>query len=118
MNRLFLRHCSMSSIEEEDEAIASDEPMTQVDKLLLSPLRQQQQQFYRSSSVLEWDSELSETESEFDVDYSQNTNDSSAIQAADQALQGFIQARSRRVSLNKFLWGFTSYLRVIYVCLK
>jgi len=58
----------MSSIEEEDESAASDELITQIEKLPPSSLLQQQQSLpsYHSPSVLEWDSELSESEQEFD----------------------------------------------------
>ncbi len=97
MNRLLIRRCSMSSIEEEDESTVSDELITQIQKRPPSPLihHQQQQQSlpsYHSPSVLEWDSELSESEQEFD--------DNSVEQAANRALQSFIQSCSQTVSFS------------------
>ena len=101
MNRFLIRRCSMSSIEEEDESAASDELITQIEKLPPpSPLLHQQQQqqqplpSYHSPSVLEWDSELSESEQELDDD----NNDNSVEQAANRALQSFMQSCSRTVS--------------------
>ncbi len=101
MNRLLVRRCSMSSIEEEDESTTSDEPITQIEKVPSSSLPQQQQQpSYHSPSVLEWDSELSESEQEFD-DNNENSNDNGEGQAANRALQNFIQSSSRTVSFTK-----------------
>jgi len=95
----------MSSIEEEDESAVSDELITQIEKLpslsLSLSLQQQQQHkqpFNHSPSVLEWDSELSESEQEFD-DNNENLNDNGEQQAANRALQSFIQSCSRTVSL-------------------
>ncbi|CAF4802242.1 unnamed protein product, partial [Rotaria magnacalcarata] len=64
MNRLLVRRCSMSSIEEEDESEIFDEPIVQADKSL--SFSSQQEQLDHLSSVSEWDSELSESEQEFD----------------------------------------------------
>ncbi|CAF4589312.1 unnamed protein product, partial [Rotaria magnacalcarata] len=64
MNRLLVRRCSMSSIEEEDESEIFDEPIIQADKSL--SFSSQQEQLDHLSSVSEWDSELSESEQEFD----------------------------------------------------
>jgi hypothetical protein len=91
----------MSSIEEEDESAVSDELITQIEKLpslSLSLQQQHQQTFNHSPSVLEWDSELSESEQEFD-DNNENSNDNGEEQAANRALQSFIQSCSRTVSL-------------------
>ncbi len=104
MNRLLVRRCSMSSIEEEDESSVSDEAITQIEKLPLS-----QQEIYHSSSVLEWDSELSESEEEVD-DHIKNSNDNGEEQAANRALQNFIQSCSRTVSLKKIFCSSRLYL--------
>jgi TATA-binding protein-associated factor Taf7 len=95
----------MSSIEEEDESTESDELITQIEKLPSSPLptsqqQQQQQRPYYSPSALEWDSELSESEQEFD-DNNENSKDNDEAQAANRVLQSFIQSCSRTVSLKK-----------------
>ncbi|CAF4783853.1 unnamed protein product, partial [Rotaria sp. Silwood2] len=92
MNRLLVRRCSMSSIQEEDESETFDETITEVDKLLSLSLRQEQCD--RSSSISEWDSELSESEQEFD-DNNENPEDKSEEQAANRALQSFKQSCSR-----------------------
>ncbi|CAF3675250.1 unnamed protein product [Rotaria socialis] len=89
MNRLLVRRCSMSSIEEEDESEAFDEPIIEVDKSLLSSSQQEQRDHLSSAS--EWDSELSESEQEFD-DHDENRNDDSEEQAAKRALQCFKQS--------------------------
>ncbi|CAF3368761.1 unnamed protein product [Rotaria sp. Silwood1] len=96
MNRLLVRRCSMSSIEEEDESETFDETITQVDQLLSPSL--QQEQFDRSSSISEWDSELSESEQEFD-DNNENPEDKSEEQAANRVLQSFKQSFSRTRSI-------------------
>jgi hypothetical protein len=49
---------------------------------------------------LEWDSELSESEQEFD-DNNENSKDNDEAQAANRVLQSFIQSCSRTVSLKK-----------------
>jgi hypothetical protein len=93
----------MSSIEEEDESAAADEPITQIEKVSPSPLPEQQPQeqtFTHSPSVLEWDSELSESEQEFD-DNNENSHDNDEEQAANRALQCFIQSCPRTVSFKK-----------------
>ncbi|CAF4063189.1 unnamed protein product [Rotaria sp. Silwood2] len=92
MNRLLVRRCSMSSIQEEDESETFDQTITEVDKLLSLSLRQEQ--YDRSSSISEWDSELSESEQEFD-DNNENPEDKSEEQAANRALQSFKQSCSR-----------------------
>ncbi|CAF1006284.1 unnamed protein product [Adineta steineri] len=93
MNRLLVRRCSMSSIEEEDESTASDESQTQ--KLASSSSSSSQQQLYQSSSILEWDSELSESEEEGDCnDDTKNLTDGGEEQAANRVLQKFIQSSS------------------------
>lgn len=83
----------MSSIEEEDESEISDEksPSTQ--------LAQEYQQV-PSPSIFEWDSEISESEQEYD-DNNENCQNNSEQLAANRALQNFIQSYSSSVSLKK-----------------
>jgi hypothetical protein len=108
MNRLLVRRCSMSSIEEEDESTAFEESITQTEKVPLSLQQQKQKQpLHHSPSVLEWDSELSESEQEFD-DYNENPNDNGEEKAANRALQNFVQSCVRTVSLKKNL--FSSFI--------
>ena len=98
MNRLLFRRCSMSSIEEEDESAASDDDAAiEVQRTPPPPASSasSQQELYRSSSVLEWDSELSESEGE---DGDHHSNDDDEEQAASRVLQSFIQASTRTVS--------------------
>jgi hypothetical protein len=99
MNRLLVRRCSMSSIEEEDESSASDGPEIQIEKFKLLPL--EQRQLLHSPSVLDWDSELSESEQELD-DNNEDPNDNGEERAANRALQNFIQSCSRTVSITEF----------------
>ncbi|CAM4783735.1 unnamed protein product [Rotaria magnacalcarata] len=89
MNRLLVRRCSMSSIEEEDESEIFDEPIVQADKSL--SFSSQQEQLDHLSSVSEWDSELSESEQEFD-DHNEDGNDDSEEQAANRVLKCFKQS--------------------------
>jgi hypothetical protein len=108
MNRLLVRRCSMSSIEEEDEPTTSDELTVQPEKLLLSPLQHRQQQLHHSPSVPDWDSELSESEQEFD-DNDEDLNENGEERAANRALQNFMQTCSRTVCIvNIFI--FDSYI--------
>ncbi len=103
MTRLLVRRCSMSSIEEEDESTAFEDSITQTEKLPSSLLQQQQKQpLHHSPSVLEWDSELSESEQEYD-DNNEHLNDNCEEQAANRALQSFRQSFSRTVSLKNLL---------------
>jgi hypothetical protein len=102
----------MSSIEEEDESSVFDEAITQIETLPLS-----QQEIYHSSSVLEWDSELSESEEEL-YNHIENSNDNGEEQAANRALQNFIQSCSRTVSLKKIFCNSRLYLSLKHVCLK
>ncbi len=100
MNRLLVRRCSMSSIEEEDEPTTSDEITIQPEKLPSSPL----QQLHHSPSVLDWDSELSESEQEYD-DNDEDPNENGEERAANRALQNFMQTCSRTVCMkNIFLF--------------
>lgn len=85
----------MSSIEEEDEFEDSDELVTQTERFPSTSLLQQQQ--HASPSVLEWDSELSESEQEFDEHYD-DSEENPSIQAANRALQSYIQSCSQTVS--------------------
>jgi hypothetical protein len=91
MNRLLVRRCSMSSIEEEDEPSTSDELTIRAEKLPSSKLQYHHHQLHHSSSIPDWDSELSESEQEFD--------DNGEERAANRALQNFMQACSRTVSI-------------------
>jgi hypothetical protein len=87
----------MSSIEEEDESVALDDIATEVERLPPpSPSSSSsQQELYRSSSALEWDSELSESEGE---EGDRHSNDDDEEQAANRVLQSFIQSSTRAVS--------------------
>ena len=87
MNRLLLRRCSMSSIEEEDESAVSDEPMPPKETSVVQP----------PCVVIDWDSELSESEQEFD-DNDEHGYDNGEEQAANRVLKGFMQSRSSHVS--------------------
>ncbi|CAF1213571.1 unnamed protein product [Rotaria sp. Silwood1] len=93
MNRLLVRRCSMSSIEEEDEPTTSDELTIQPEKLQLSS-SQNYQQLHHSPSIPDWDSELSESEQEFD-DNDDELEENGEERAANRALQNFIQTCSR-----------------------
>jgi len=97
MSRLLVRRCSMSSIEEEDETTTSDEITIQPEKLPSSSL-QHYQPFYHSPSVPDWDSELSESEQEFD-DNDEDPNENGEERAANRALQNFMQTCSRTVCI-------------------
>ena len=81
----------MSSIEEEDESAVSDEPMPQA----LQP----------PSVIIDWDSELSESEQECD-DNDENGHDNGEEQAANRVLRAFIQSRSSHVSTRRTPWKF------------
>ena len=89
MNRLFVRRCSMSSIEEEDEPTTSEDLTVQPEKLPSSPLPKHQQ-LQHSPSVPDWDSELSESEQEFD-DNDEDLYENGEDRAANRALQNFMQ---------------------------
>ena len=85
----------MSSIEEEDESIVSDEPA-------MPMVTEPSEQLQPFPFVSEWDSEFSESEQEeFDESFSRDDDDEE--QAANRALQHFIQASLRTVSLDLFL---------------
>lgn len=99
MNRLLVRRFSMSSIEEEDESEIFDETITETEKLLPTSLLQEQ--FNHTPSICEWDSELSESEQEFD-DNNENLKENSEEQAANRALQCFKQSFIKTVSLFLF----------------
>lgn len=96
MNRLLVRRCSMSSIEEEDEPSTSDELTTQSVKLSSSV--KHYSQLRPSPSIIEWDSELSESEQEFD-DNDDDPYENGEDRAANRALQKFIQTSSKHVCL-------------------
>ncbi len=108
MNRLLVRRCSMSSIEEEDETTTSDEITVQPKKLSSSSL-QQYQQLHHSPSAPDWDSELSESEQEFD-DNDEDPNENGEERAANRALQSFMQNCSKTVCIEK-IFHFDSYIR-------
>ncbi|UJR30321.1 hypothetical protein I4U23_017858 [Adineta vaga] len=95
MNRLLVRRCSMSSIEEEDEPSTSDELTIQSVKLTPSSLRNFSK-FQPSPSLIDWDSELSESEQEFD-DNDEDPTENGEDRAANRALQNFIQTSSKHV---------------------
>ncbi|UJR16158.1 hypothetical protein I4U23_003068 [Adineta vaga] len=99
MSRFLIRRCSMSSIEEEDESMASDEATTEVTKVLStlpSPLLLSSQELSGSSSILDWDSELSESEAEEEEEgVEKNVKNNNEEQAANRVLQNFIQSSSR-----------------------
>ncbi len=94
MNRLLVRRCSMSSIEEEDEPTTTDEITIQPEKLPSEHC----QQFHHSPSIPDWDSELSESEQEFD-DNDDDLNENGEERAANRALQNFMQTSSRTVCI-------------------
>ena len=89
MNRLLLlRRCSMSSIEEEDESITSDELIISTNPTTLNvPV---------AMKTPEWDSEISESEHEFDGNQRVDHEEEQA--AADRALRHFVQSSLRSVS--------------------
>ena len=101
MNRLLLlRRCSMSSIEEEDESTASDElnvPIETVPSILSASSSSLPQNVEQSMAMADWDSEISESEQEFD-DNNEKAIDDGEEEAANRVLQGFIQSSSRPVS--------------------
>lgn len=66
MSRLLARRCSMSSIEEEDEPSTCDEPTVQFGKLSSAAACRRSSQLARSPSIADWDSELSESEQEYE----------------------------------------------------
>ncbi|CAF3850274.1 unnamed protein product [Adineta steineri] len=93
MNRLLVRRCSMSSIEEEDEPTTSEELTIQSVKLSSAPSKNYHQ-LHHSPSIPDWDSELSESEQEYD-DNDENPNENGEDRAANRALKNFIQTSSR-----------------------
>lgn len=93
MNRLLVRRCSMSSIEEEDEPSTSDEITIQPEKP--SP-KQHSTQLHHSPSFPDWDSELSESEQEFD-DNDDDPNENGEDRAANRALQNFMRTCPKTV---------------------
>ena len=92
MNRLLVRRCSMSSIEEEDEPSTSDEITIQPEK----PSPKYSTQLHHSPSFPDWDSELSESEQEFD-DNDDDPNENGEDRAANRALQNFMRTCSKTV---------------------
>ncbi len=107
MNRLLVRRCSMSSIEEEDEPTTTDEVTIQPEKVPSSPLGRCPQ-LHHSPSIPDWDSELSESEQEFD-DNDEDLNENGEERAANRALQNFMQNSSRTVCM-KNIFHFDSYI--------
>ena len=89
MNRLYiLRRFSMSSIEEEDESITSDDVIISRKTIAIpmeTPL---------CPSTSEWDSEISESEQEFDEQSMDRTED----EAANRVLKNFLHSSLRNVS--------------------
>ncbi len=102
MNRLLARRCSMSSIEEEDEPTTSDEITIQPEKLPSSSV-QHYKQLHHSPSLPDWDSELSESEQEFD-DNDEDAFENGEERAANRALQNFMQTCSRAVCIEKIFF--------------
>lgn len=97
MSRLLARRCSMSSIEEEDEPSTCDEPTVQFGKLSAGAAAcRTSSQLARSPSIADWDSELSESEQEYD-DNDDDPNENGEERAATRALQTFIRASSSMV---------------------
>lgn len=92
MNRLLARRCSMSSIEEEDEPTTSDEITIQQEKSSI----QRSTQLHHSPSFPDWDSELSESEQEFD-DNDDDPNENGEDRAANRALENFMRTCSKTV---------------------
>ncbi|CAF1135687.1 unnamed protein product [Adineta ricciae] len=105
MNRLLVRRCSMSSIEEEDEPSTSDELTTQSVQLSSSAAVKHYSQLRQSPSIIEWDSELSESEQEFD-DNDDDLNENGEDRAANRALQNFIQTSSKHLQLDRIDQGY------------
>ncbi|CAM4746578.1 unnamed protein product [Rotaria magnacalcarata] len=93
MNRLLVRRCSMSSIEEEDEPTASDDLTILAEKSQSSP-SYNYHKLHHSPSIADWDSEISESEQEFD-DNDEDINENGEERAANRALQNFIQSFSK-----------------------
>ena len=96
MNRLLVRRCSMSSIEEEDEPTTSDEITIQPEK----SSTQHSTQLHHSPSFPDWDSELSESEQEFD-DNDDDPLENGEDRAANRALENFMRTCSKTVRMTK-----------------
>jgi hypothetical protein len=90
----------MSSIEEEDEPSTSDELTVQPGKLPTSSSSalRNHSQLHHSPSMADWDSELSESEQEYD-DNDEDPNENGEDRAATRALQTFIRASSNTVCI-------------------
>ena len=92
MNRLLVRRCSMSSIEEEDEPSTTDELTMQAERIPMPA------GLSHSPSMPDWDSEMSESEQEFDDnDDDDDPNENGEERAANRALQNFMQTCVRTV---------------------
>lgn len=105
MNRLLVRRCSMSSIEEEDEPTTSDEITVQPEKPLI---QQHSTPLHHSPSFPDWDSELSESEQEFD-DNDDDPNENGEDRAANRALENFMRTCSKTVRKTKKTSAFFSF---------
>ena len=90
MNRLLVRRCSMSSIEEEDEPSTTDDLTIQAERIPMPT------DLPHSPSMPDWDSEMSESEQEFD-DNDDDPNENGEERAANRALQNFMQTCIRTV---------------------
>lgn len=94
MNRLLVRRCSMSSIEEEDEPSTTDDLTIQAARIPMPT------DLPHSPSMPDWDSEMSESEQEFD-DNDDDPNENGEERAANRALQNFMQTCIRTVRSKK-----------------
>lgn len=99
MSRLLVRRCSMSSIEEEDEPTTSEDLTIHAGKYFSSTLIEPYS-FDNVPSVVDWDSELSESEQEFD-DNDEDPNEDGEDRAANRALQNLMKTYSRTVRIHK-----------------
>ena len=111
MNRLLVRRCSMSSIEEEDEPTTSDDLTIQAEKSQSSP-SYNYHKLHHSPSIPDWDSEVSESEQEFD-DNDEDLNENGEERAANRALQNFIQSFSKPVCIENIIFLLTSISEII-----
>jgi hypothetical protein len=84
----------MSSIEEEDEPTTTEEITIQHEKLP----SERYPKLHHSPSIQDWDSELSESEQEFD-DNDDDPNENGEERAANRALQNFMQTSSKTVCI-------------------
>ena len=112
MSRLLVRRCSMSSIEEEDELTTSDELTIQAGRIGSSTMIGHYP-LHHSPSIPDWDSELSESEQEFD-DNDDDPNENGEDRAAHRALQNFMQTFSRTVCMKIIIILSTCLIQMIW----